>query len=281
MFRGIVKLLGMVLGGLLALAILMGIAYGAVELLHAAGVIKGDPVETRVYEVSKEGLVEVGKKDEGTKSEAKDDAETKTEVKNLEIRLGAGSLELKEGEKLKVSTDITEMEVEEKDGTLKITENSRWHLFSWQRGMKVTVEVPKDYQFEEVKLETGPGKVSIGNILANKIKMEAGAGKIEIEQILATNELKMNLGAGEVSIRQADGELIDINCGVGKVGIGLADAEEAYKFKLDKGVGKITVGGREASGTWSGAKATKEVKIEGGVGAIEIKTGVVQKAVRE
>ena len=245
LFTKVVKGLATALAAVLSVAIIAGALYGGAELLHAIGLIKGEPVETRVAYEKEVSIIE---------------ANLSEKVANLEIDLGAGSLELKEGEKLKVTTDISGMTVEEKDGTLRLKEESKWHLFSWQSGRNVTVEVPKGYKFENVKID-------------------AGAGKIAIEQILATNELKMDLGAGEVSIREADAAKIDIDCGVGKVGIGLAEERGAYAFELKKGVGTIWLDGAKVmEDDMKMEWGEKKVKIDGGVGEIEIKTGVRKAA---
>lgn len=241
MFRTIVKLFGMLLGGVLAAVILAGIAYGAVELLHAVGVIKENPAETMVaYETAKE----VG-----------------DEVKKLEIDLGAGSLEIKEGEKLKVSTDIEEVATTVENGTLRVKENTKWQLFSWRRGRTVTVEIPKDYQFESVKIE-------------------AGAGKIEVEKIVA-EELRLDLGAGAVNIKEADAEEMKVDCGVGKVGIGLTREEAAYTFELEKGVGAIRLNGEKVENDKKVGTGERKIRVNGGVGEIEIKTGVGSASTKE
>lgn len=268
LFTRIVKGLAMALAMVLAFSIFAGVAYGGLELLHAVGVIKSDPAEMRVaYEEASEG-------------EKAGNGVVEAKIVNLEIELGAGSLELKEGEKLKVSTDIAEMTVEEKDGTLKVTEKSKWHLFSWQRGRTVTVEVPRDYKFEKVKIETGAGEVSIGEIAADEIKMETGAGKVLAKRI-TTKDLKLDLGAGEVDLRDVELEKADINCGVGKVSIELTGGELGYTFDLERGIGAIYLNGREMKKDALVGDGRKVVKIDGGIGEIDIKTGAYSRNTEE
>lgn len=64
---------------------------------------------------------------------------------------------------------------------------------------------------------------------------------------------------------------VEIEAGVGKLDIDLTDDTDNYTIKVSKGLGSITIDGREVENDKEYGTGETYVRIDGGVGAIEIK----------
>ena len=63
----------------------------------------------------------------------------------------------------------------------------------------------------------------------------------------------------------------DVSAGVGKINFNLIDGTENYKIKVNKGIGSITIDGKETTDGNEYGNGETYIDIDGGVGAIEIK----------
>lgn len=62
----------------------------------------------------------------------------------------------------------------------------------------------------------------------------------------------------------------DIDAGIGKLDIHLTDGTDNYTIKVSKGIGSITVDGKEAKDGSIYGNGLTDIKIDGGIGAINI-----------
>ena len=141
-----------------------------------------------------------------------------------------------------------------------------------------------------MSVETGAGTVYAEGLSADEVDLDLGAGKAEFVGLVAKNKVKVSGGAGYLVIREAELKNLDLDMGVGKVeisgvlrgnseidaGVGklemtLKGGRDDYKMKFSKGLGSITVNGESMgdNGVWGDGAET--IKIDGGVGAIEIR----------
>ena len=168
----------------------------------------------------------------------------------LEISLAISNLEIKKGDRLSVETKNEKVEVTQDDYKLVITERGR-HLFERYNDREVIVYIPEGTKFE-------------------KAGISGGAGSIYIEDLNA-KELEMALGLGGTKIDALETENAKISTGIGEVSVGLKSEAKDYEIKAEKGIGDITLNGKNISDGTNGT-GDKKVKISGGIGAIKITT---------
>ena len=95
-----------------------------------------------------------------------------------------------------------------------------------------------------------------------------------MEQI---DEVKMNIGAGTVSIEKLNIKAdvtgkSKIDTGVGNLDLYLTLSEEDYKIDIDKGIGEIKFNDNTIGDNTSIGGGSNYIKINGGVGDINIST---------
>lgn len=225
-FQRLIKLLAMIFAFSLTVAIVMGLTEGAYSLLTATGLVKEAPADIASTSYDKD-------------------------FSELELKIGAAELKIQTGDKMTVEADKNRVDVTENGSKMTVEEKSGG--FGWFfRKRKVTVTIPKDHKYKNVKIDTGAGKVSIDE--------------------LNTESLDLNLGAGEVDVKKLSVDDADIDCGVGKVSVELTGEEDDYSFKLSKGLGSLKLNSRDISDDSTIGDGSKKVKIDGGVGAIDVKT---------
>ena len=159
---------------------------------------------------------------------------------NMEIEFDAGLLEVyyDDVEEIQVKgTNIPNITAEVKKGTLIIGKKSGINITIYNNEeRKLTVILPRDMQFESVELEIGAGQAVVTGLITQKLDVEVGAGEVQVE---------------------------------------LSGKQEDYNYRIACGVGNVVVGansyvglGAEQSVTNEGA--TKEIRVECGVGQAEI-----------
>ena len=159
---------------------------------------------------------------------------------SMEIEFDAGLLELyyDDVEEIQVKgTNIPNITAEVKKGTLIIGKKSGINITIYNNEeRKLTVILPRDMQFESVELEIGAGQAVVTGLITQKLDVEVGAGEVQVE---------------------------------------LSGKQEDYNYRIACGVGNVVVGansyvglGAEQSVTNEGA--TNEIRVECGVGQVEI-----------
>ena len=126
----------------------------------------------------------------------------------------------------------------------------------------VIIYVPNSYTFDDIKIESGLGKINLYNLSTNKLSMELGAGKVNIDTIKIIDEADIDGGAGEVNIINSNISNLDLEMGIGKfnikatfnghneidAGVGelnieLLDGKNNYTITAEKGIGNIKLDG--------------------------------------
>lgn len=205
--------------------------------------------------------------------------------KSLEIELALSELVIVDGKNFKIESNKKFVNVKEKDGILIIEEKNRKIN---NNANKVIVTVPKKYNFSDVSIKTGAGKVSINNINTNELDLELGAGKVNVAGVNVSRETDIEGGVGKVKISDCDFNNLNLGIGVGdadiegifmgytnvETGIGnvkikLLDGVNDYKFSIEKGIGSIYINDEEVNNGVYG-NGNKNFFVEGGVGSIKI-----------
>lgn len=210
------------------------------------------------------------------------------------------------GDKFQVTLEdvSTKCTVSENNGTLEIKDRTRYgadSLFAWIedffdgnsgryfRGGTITIVIPKNALLSNCNIDAGTGSITLDDFAAKKIDLDAGTGSIDGSNFSA-DFLDLDAGTGSIDFHNVNfggmdldagtgsiainGRLTgqnDIDCGTGSVYLSLADPQETYRLKLEKGLGGLTIDGSNSSSiTNNPAGAQNYLSVEGGVGSITI-----------
>ena len=215
-----------------------------------------------------------------------------TEIRNLDIVINAADLYIKEGEAFSVESNLKNLKVDDDNGRLTIkdlTKNKLFGGYSYEKAV-LTIYVPTGTVFENVNLTTGAGRLTVDNMYAETIDFELGAGEVSIGALVATKSADIDGGAGRITVSGGALKNLDMDMGVGELnltsslsgeckldmGVGnsnitLIGNKDDYKLDLEKGIGSISIDGKNVSDFSNSGNGTNEVEINGGVGAINVR----------
>lgn len=222
-----------------------------------------------------------------------------SDVKSLYIENGVGTLNIRVGEGDEILVEAQNMPsdfVVEKSFSKELKIESKfnfWNFISGNGGAgdksKITVYVPADFVADRMKLDAGAGNINIEDLEAEKLDINAGAGNINGIRITA-EQVKLDGGVGNITLDQVNftdsdidsgvgnvkiqGSLYGnnkIDCGVGGVSLDLLQSSDDYNLRVEKGLGSIRINGEKYSDlNWDNKNADNTLKIDGGVGNIDI-----------
>jgi len=178
---------------------------------------------------------------------------------------------------------------------LKVDDDAK-KIWNNLKNAYVTIQIPKDKTFEKITIETGAGTLKLNtNLNADNIRVDIGAGELVSEdyQINAEEELNIYVGAGSVDLEDVKakqlkvesgvGEAhmnrvladnIRIDCGMGDIKLGCIGVLEDFDYKIDYGIGSVSVGDSTYSGLGGSKviqnKSDKKIEIECGVGSVDV-----------
>ncbi len=209
-------------------------------------------------------------------------------IEEMEIDIEFADLTIKNGEYFRIETNNENIKCENANKSIQIKEKSN-NWFRKNENIGLTIYIPENFEFEKVKITTGAGKVDIEEIVAQELSFEIGAGETKINKLVVADEANIEGGAGKITIESGKINNLDLDMGVGKVeittlltgksqinaGIGSLDIKinaekENYKTKISKGIGSVRLNGEECSDGDVYGKGENEIKIDGGIGNIDI-----------
>lgn len=266
----IIKYLALALAFFLIVNIISGILMGLNELASALGLRKSNNNKTGYLEEITTDLVN-------------------SDIATLKIDIDYADLKIKRGETFKAESNNKDILCTQNNNQIIIKEeNHNW--MSNKESSELVIYIPEDMIFDAVKIETGAGEINIADLITKELSFEIGAGKVEIEKITVLDKAKIDGGAGKVEILSGEihnldldmgvGELEltskltgnnDIDAGVGRLEINLTDGLDNYHLKVSKGLGSITVDGKETEDGKEYGNGESYIKVNGGIGAIEIR----------
>lgn len=210
------------------------------------------------------------------------------DIQNLDIRINAADLYIKEGDAFSVESNLKHLKVEEKGGVLTIEETKRFG--GTYDGAMLTIYVPAGMEFDNTNLVTGAGRLTVENLTSGTLDFELGAGDVSITSLTASKSADIEGGAGRITISGGALKDLDLEMGVGQLnltsaltgdcqldlGIGesnitLIGNKDDYRLELEKGIGSISVDGKNVTDYGSSGNGTNRVEINGGIGAIHVK----------
>ncbi|MCI9337297.1 MAG: DUF4097 domain-containing protein [Lachnospiraceae bacterium] len=190
-------------------------------------------------------------------------------IRNLDIEIG-GSLfqtEISEDDSLYLeASDVYKFQSYLEDDTLCIRSSSRYAADLGEG--RITLYIPKDYQFHEVDVELGAGELDFSFLYADSACLEVGAGQLLVYDRAEISKLDVSIGAGcawfeavkadeldvEVdmgifSANEAEiGRKVSAECAMGSVELTLKGCEEDFDYKLECDMGSIELDGKDYGG---------------------------------
>ena len=209
-------------------------------------------------------------------------------IHTLDIRIGAADFTIRHGTGFSVESDLQYLSVTEKDGVLTIVDEAPRGVT--YKGPTFVLTIPADSVFKSISISTGAAKLTSAALAAESVKLLLGAGAVRIDSLQASDAASIQGGAGEITISAGQMQDLTLEMGVGELnmtaallgnsrlvlGVGesnvtLLGAKDDYKVDLKKGLGSITVDGKKVSDFGSSGSGENHIKIEGGVGAVNLR----------
>ena len=153
----------------------------------------------------------------------------------------------------------------------------------------LTIYVPAGTVFDKVSLNTGAGRVTAEQLSAETLDLELGAGDASFGALYAAkaadieggagriaisggalHDLELGMGVGQLNLISALSGKCQLELGIGESNITLIGSREEYELDIEKGIGEIRVDGKAVSDYGSSGKGAAGVKIQGGIGAINV-----------
>ena len=223
--------------------------------------------------------------------------ETKTytvssEISDLNIQINAADFYIKEGNSFSVESNLKNLEVDEKNGCLTLKDLTKIKLngSNAYENAVLTIYVPAGMAFDNVNIKTGAGRFTVDNLSAATIGFELGAGDVTISKLIAEKSANIEGGAGRITISDGAIKNLDLemglgqlnltsaltgdcnlDSGVGEMNVTLLGSKDDYELDIEKGIGNITVDGKNVTDFGSSGNGANEVDIHGGVGAINVR----------
>lgn len=214
--------------------------------------------------------------------------EAESEIRSLDIQLGAADFSIVAGDAVKLETNLKYLSVSEKNGVLKLVDEKTVGVT--YDGPVLKLYLPADMVFEQVSISTGAARLTAESLSAEVLKLKLGAGAVEIASLNAAeyadveggagkvtvkggkiNNLELDMGVGELNLTAQLLGQSDLTFGVGKSDVTLLGNRDDYKLEVEKALGTVTVDGEVIQEFTTTGTGENRVQIEGGVGAVNLK----------
>ena len=215
-----------------------------------------------------------------------------SEISDLNIQINAADFYIKEGNSFSVESNLKNLEVDEKNGCLTLKDLTKIKLngSNAYENAVLTIYVPVGTVFDNVNIKTGAGRFTVDSLSAASIGFELGAGDVTISKLIAEKSANIEGGAGRITISDGAIKNLDLemglgqlnltsaltgdcnlDSGVGEMNVTLLGSKDDYELDIEKGIGNITVDGKNVTDFGSSGNGANEVDIHGGVGAINVR----------
>ncbi len=211
-----------------------------------------------------------------------------SEINSLYVDISAADITVKQGEAFSVESNLKYLAVKEGKGQLTVKENKM--LFGNYNNATLIITIPEGVAFDKAELKTGAGRLTVETLCAEVLDCEFGAGEVRIDSLSASVKADIDGGAGKItvsggSINNLDFDMgvgqfnftsyltgdCDLDLGIGESNITLLGTKDCYKLDIEKGLGNITVDGKNVADFGSSGNGQNKLDISGGIGAINVK----------
>ena len=215
-----------------------------------------------------------------------------SEISDLNIQINAADFYIKEGNSFSIESNLKNLDVDEKNGCLTLKDLTKIKLngSNAYENAVLTIWVPVGTVFDNVNIKTGAGRFTVDSLSAATIGFELGAGDVTISKLIAEKSANIEGGAGRITISDGAIKNLDLemglgqlnltsaltgdcnlDSGVGEMNVTLLGSKDDYELDIEKGIGNITVDGKNVTDFGSSGNGANEVDIHGGVGAINVR----------
>lgn len=200
-------------------------------------------------------------------------------IDRIDVDIRVAELIIESGTEFSINvSDEYNFDIHNGNGKITIKERDFWYK-NKKKINNVKVVIPKDLikkididtgagnikindiYIDEVDIDHGAGKLDILNSKFNEIRIDGGAGKINIASS-ELNNLKLNAGVGKVDIEGKLTGKSKIECGIGVTNISLKGDKDDYRIITKKGIGNISVDGKNQADDQSIGDGDSLVKVE-------------------
>lgn len=214
-------------------------------------------------------------------------------VNNLDIELSVSKLNVKNGDKFRVEVcnSTSDFSCKMDGDTLKIKDKrSGFNLFNFSQNVvpEVVIYIPEEQKFDEVDIETGINETYIEKMSANNVELETGVGKFTIGELKADvakivggagdtnierstfNDLRLEAGVGKFVINSNIMQGAKIDAGIGQLIVNLEGNKDNYKVKASTGLGSLLVDGVKVNDNQVVGDGNSYIVVEAGVGEVRV-----------
>lgn len=211
------------------------------------------------------------------------------QINNMKIELYYANLIIEVGNNFHVQTNTNNIEYKQSNNQLVVREKNA-NLFNSNNQRTITITIPVDTVLDTVSIEAGAGEIQIEKMATKNLDLEIGAGTVNITDLQVTQKAKIEGGAGRLEMLSGEianldlemgiGDLIlatslsgnnKIDAGIGKLELTLTDGLDNYVIRANKGIGFIKIDGNEINNNVEYGNGKTHLKINGGMGSIEVK----------
>lgn len=211
------------------------------------------------------------------------------QINNMKIELYYANLIIEVGNNFHVQTNTNNIEYKQSNNQLVVREKNA-NLFNSNNQRTITITIPVDTVLDTVSIEAGAGEIQIEKMATKNLDLEIGAGTVNITDLQVTQKAKIEGGAGRLEMLSGEianldlemgiGDLIlatslsgnnKIEAGIGKLELTLTDGLDNYVIRANKGIGSIKIDGNEINNNVEYGNGKTHLKINGGMGSIEVK----------
>lgn len=215
---------------------------------------------------------------------------TINEIEDLKINLSTTELIIIDGDKFKLETNNKNVSFSIDHNNVEIKEKNHHKIFNIQRGSKLILTIPQNYEFKNMEFDLGVSLTKITNLNLDAGNFDLGTGKVIISSLNVKDHIHIDSGVGKVEIKDGNIHNLDLSMGVGNVDVtayltgrnqidggggslnlNLLSNLEDYKITLDKGVGNCRVNDLKLDDNTIG-NGKNLITVDGGVGNIIIRT---------
>ena len=203
-------------------------------------------------------------------------------VEKVKIELSVIDLLIQEGTSFNVESTTDDLNIYQTADKVIISEKER-HFFRGKNNQKLIVTIPKNKIYKDFSVVTGAGSIQVETLNSQNVSLVLKAGKLEVDNINVTESITVNSNTGSVKIKNGVlnnlnlklkiGECLinsqlngnnEISSGIGTVSLVLPSDVKNYKFKIEKGLGSVTINDEKV----------KEKDFSVGKNVVELKAGI-------
>jgi DUF4097 and DUF4098 domain-containing protein YvlB len=100
------------------------------------------------------------------------------------------------------------------------------------------VVIDEGFTFEDVKLETGSGDITISDLKTDDIKLHSGSGEITLKDTVCTDKMSIDTGSGDITLDSCDAFDMEFKTGSGDI---TGTILSAKTFETRTGSGDVTI----------------------------------------